>query len=85
MDDLIQKAKEHIKSYGYNGFAEHTVMPSLMAEFAKIYHESEVKNLGLFSVNNSFCDLYKKNCMGGLCSVTPFHEKCKYLKQNLIE
>ena len=33
-------------------------------------------------VSNSFCDLYKKKCMGGFCSVTPFPEKCIYLKQN---
>ena len=33
-------------------------------------------------VSNSFCDLYKKQCIGKLCSVTPNPEKCEHLKQN---
>lgn len=36
----------------------------------------------LHSVSNSFCNLYKKQCIGSLCSVTPNPEKCKHLKQN---
>lgn len=36
----------------------------------------------IINISNSFCDLYKKKCIGGLCSVTPFPEKCKYRKQN---
>lgn len=28
---------------------------------------------------DKFCKLYKKECMGGFCSVTPFPEKCQYL------
>ena len=41
----------------------------------------ESENLNISDVNNSFCNLYKKKCMGGLCSITPFPQKCKYLKQ----
>ena len=29
----------------------------------------------------SFCDLYKKKCMGVFCSVTPNPEKCEHLPQ----
>lgn len=32
--------------------------------------------------SNSFCDLYKKQCIGKLCSVTPNSEKCEHLKKN---
>jgi len=44
--------------------------------------DSSNEKLLLSDVSNSFCDLYKKKCMDGLCSVTPFPEKCKYRKQN---
>ena len=51
--------------------------------------KKQVKNINnsnekflLSDVSDLFCDLYKKKCMGGLCSVTPFPEKCNYLKQN---
>ena len=40
------------------------------------------EKLLLSDVSNSFCDLYKKKCMGVFCSVTPFSKGCKYLKQN---
>lgn len=40
------------------------------------------EKLLLSDVSNSFCNLYKKKCIGEFCSVTPFPEKCKYLKQN---
>jgi hypothetical protein len=38
------------------------------------------EKLLLTDVSNSFCDLYKKMCMGSICSVTPFPEKCIYRK-----
>ena len=44
--------------------------------------DSSNEKLLLSDVSNSFCDLYKKKCMGGFCSVTTFPEKCKYRKQN---
>ena len=40
------------------------------------------RNLPIQRVSNSFCDLYKKQCIGNLCSVTPTPEKCEHLKQN---
>ena len=40
----------------------------------------QVNLLLLHNVSNSFCNLYKKKCMGNFCSVTPYPEKCKYLK-----
>jgi hypothetical protein len=43
---------------------------------------NSTEKLLLSDVSNSFCDLYKKKCIGGLCSVTPFPEKCKYRKKN---
>lgn len=33
----------------------------------------------------TICYLYEKECMGSLCSVTPWTEKCEYLKeQNML-
>lgn len=29
----------------------------------------------------TFCDLYKKECMGSLCSVTPTPEKCEHARE----
>ena len=44
--------------------------------------DSSNEKLLLSDVSNSFCDLYKKKCIGVFCSVTPFPEKCIYRKQN---
>lgn len=51
--------------------------------------KKQVKNINnsnekflLSDVSDLFCDLHKKKCMGAFCSVTPFPEKCIYLKQN---
>ena len=41
-----------------------------------------LKLLPIHDVSNSFCNLYKKKCIGKLCSVTSFSEKCWHLKQN---
>lgn len=30
--------------------------------------------------NEPFCYLYKKRCIGGICSVTPCPQICKHLK-----
>jgi len=35
-------------------------------------------------VSNSFCDLYKKKCMGRVCSITPYPEKCEHLNQAVL-
>ena len=42
-----------------------------------------VEALHIHDVDNSFCDLYKEQCVGNLCSVTPNPEKCEHLKQNV--
>lgn len=36
---------------------------------------------GVSVPKGTFCDLYKKECMGKFCSVTPYVENCKYLKE----
>ena len=38
--------------------------------------------LSMSGVSDSFCDLYKKQCNGNLCSVSSNPEKCDHLKQN---
>ncbi len=64
------------------------ILTNLKKRKMKVETKKQVENINnsnekllLSDVNNSFCNLYKKKCMGGLCSVTPFPEKCKYLKQ----
>jgi hypothetical protein len=42
--ELIELAKQHLIRYGHNGFAL-TVMPALMAEFAIMFHNSEMNNI----------------------------------------
>lgn len=59
MEELIEQAREHIRSYGYNGFANHTVMPTLMAEFAKIYHKQQLQLGGVVGQSEkliAFCE-----------------------------
>lgn len=36
------------------------------------------------AISNSFCNLYKKKCMGIFCSVTPYPEKCEHLNQAVL-
>ena len=45
MDELIEKAKQHLISYNLNGIANNSTIPALMAEFARIYHKAEMKKL----------------------------------------
>ena len=51
-------------------------------EYGLFGKEHERQQCFLHSVSNSFCDLYKKQCIGNLCSVTSTPEKCEHLKQN---
>ena len=55
-------------------------------KYEKLYNELkasvELSKLNLADVSVSFCDLYKKKCMGKFCSVTPFSKNCIHLKQN---
>ena len=44
----------------------------------------EISKLRKPVVSNSFCDLYKKKCMGRVCSVTPYPEKCEHLNQAVL-
>jgi len=48
-----------------------------MRKYAKIYHESEVKNLTMHVVSNSVCPL----CSTKMHSVTLTHYKCKKCNQ----
>lgn len=66
MEDLIIKAKEHLLSYGYKGFANHTVMPALMAEFATIQAKED----------REYCQHTVESAH--LCSVSPNCYYCKY-------
>lgn len=34
------------------------------------------------SLETSNCSLYKRKCIGGYCSATPYPEVCQYLKPN---
>ena len=84
MEDLIERAKQHIIEYGYKGFADHTVMPALMAEFAKLYHDSEVKKLNIPAVIKSVCIAPKGECDRKPEDVCKECEGCKYLEQTVL-
>lgn len=51
-------------------------------QIIRSFFEEELSKLHQPAVSNSFCDLYKKQCIGHLCSVTPFSQGCEHLKQN---
>jgi len=46
---------------------------TLRIQFCNIMQDKETD-----TTKNNFCYLYKKQCMGNLCSVTPNIEKCQY-------
>ena len=48
MDELIQKAKDHLLTYGLKGFANHSTMPVLMVEF----HKTNLKPLMINLLNS---------------------------------
>ena len=75
---------ENLKALIY-GREELTMYQKALAmnEWSKLQlYIGDLEKLNQVDVSNSFCDLYKKECMGGFCSVTPFPEKCKHRKQN---
>ena len=74
-DELIQMFEDWFKRGKPLGYDNGRTMINI--------YDSEVKKLNIHDVDNLFCDLYKEQCVGNLCSVTPNPEKCEHLKQNV--
>lgn len=77
MKSLIKELKELQATLKDDGYKDWCYAQLTIDKAIKV-----VKNCTIPLVSNSFCYLYKKQCIGNLCSVTPYPEKCEHLKQN---
>lgn len=79
----MSKEKIFSKSLQANKDFVDSLTKEQLENLMKPFHNYEIEQCDIHVVivpKGTYCDFYKSECMKEFCSVTPYWQKCKYLK-----